>query len=425
MKNIFVDLLLKVETLIDSPKRAWNLDKLKDLFYSKDVHLILVNKPVVSKDDFWCWMHTRNGDYSAKSGYWLINQLNNLEITQEADMKPSLNDLKTQVWSLKTSTKIKSFLWRALSGALAVADRLEIRGLSKDLRCQFCGQEKESINHVLFSCSIARQIWALSDYPTPNGGFSHGSVFSNFHYLLSLEKNQNLPKHIRMNFPWILWSVWKNRNGFFFEGKSFVAIDLVNKIKEEAAQWFNAQVIGHRMDSSRIFDRGKLKTDWTCPPSSWLKCNVGMCWSKKNKVGGYSWVLRDENGLVLLHSRRSFSGIATLAEANFQGLMWAIESMNSHKISKVIFASEALELVKAINRPQAWPSFQFYISEINNGLIGINDWKIQSEKRSSNTGAFLIAQSVIQDKRFQSYVAQGFPFWLKELFDFEKRSSLV
>ena len=32
--------------------------------------------------------------------------------------------LKAQVWSLKTSPKIKTFLWKVLSEALPVADRI-------------------------------------------------------------------------------------------------------------------------------------------------------------------------------------------------------------------------------------------------------------------------------------------------------------
>lgn len=86
MKNIFVDLDLKVESLIDFQRRDWNMDKLLELFYPNDIHCITVNKPLVSKDDFWCWMHNKSGDYSAKSGYWFINQFNNHDLIQEADL---------------------------------------------------------------------------------------------------------------------------------------------------------------------------------------------------------------------------------------------------------------------------------------------------------------------------------------------------
>ena len=61
--------------------------------------------------------------------------------------------------------KIKIFMWKALSNALSVNDGLLPRGLKIDLRCQRCGMEGESINHVLFSCPAARHVWAQSNFP--------------------------------------------------------------------------------------------------------------------------------------------------------------------------------------------------------------------------------------------------------------------
>lgn len=69
------------------------MERLQELFYPRDVNLILINKPVTSKDDFWCWLHNRSGEYSVKSGYWLANRLHNSDLIEAAEMRPSLNDL--------------------------------------------------------------------------------------------------------------------------------------------------------------------------------------------------------------------------------------------------------------------------------------------------------------------------------------------
>lgn len=247
--------------------------------------------------------------------------------------------------------------------------------MSSDTRSQLCGWETESTNHVLFSCSIGRQVWALYDFPCPPGCFESHSEFANFQYLLSLAQNQKVSATIRRSFPWILWYLWKNRNGFLFEEKQIVLTDLVLKIKEEATQWFNAHTIETIYASSRTFDKGKNIKTWMKPPAPWLKCNIGMAWSRQSSVGGFSWVLRDDKGRVLLHSRRSFSNIHSLIEAKFQSIMWAIDSMISHKINFVIFASEAIEMVNALIKPKEWPFLQYYATEINKQIEPIGNLK--------------------------------------------------
>ncbi|XP_013713793.1 uncharacterized protein LOC106417552 [Brassica napus] len=115
MKNIFVDLLLCVDKLIDEDNRCWNLNILHDLFFEEDVARIVVMKPVFEGEDFWVWQHNKHGSYSVKSGYWLKNRMAREEEIREAEALPSLNELKSASWKLKIPPKIKTFLWRALS----------------------------------------------------------------------------------------------------------------------------------------------------------------------------------------------------------------------------------------------------------------------------------------------------------------------
>lgn len=136
-----------------------------------------------------------------KTGYWLASQESKADLIQEALAQPSLTPLKNQIWSVPP--KIKSFLWKALNGVVPVVDQIASRGLKIDSRCQ-CGMEGESINHVLFSCSLARQVWALSNFPTPVDGFDKASIYQNMFYVLVVGKNLGVPLEIRRSFPWIL-----------------------------------------------------------------------------------------------------------------------------------------------------------------------------------------------------------------------------
>lgn len=45
-----------------------------------------------------------------------------------------------------------------------------------DSKCQICGLEGQLTNHVLFTCSLARQLWIISQYPYPHMKVSMVSV---------------------------------------------------------------------------------------------------------------------------------------------------------------------------------------------------------------------------------------------------------
>ncbi|KAH0904229.1 hypothetical protein HID58_043732 [Brassica napus] len=107
---------------------------------------------------------------------------------------------------------------------------------------------------------------------------------------------------------------------------------------------------------------GKQEKKWTPPEPDWVMCNVGMEFSKNNHCAGGAWVLRNNRGVVMCHSRRAFSGIMSRDDAKLTIVLWALESMRSQRQSNIIFAGEFGELFGALQRPQAWPSFSYQYS---------------------------------------------------------------
>ncbi|XP_019094484.1 PREDICTED: uncharacterized protein LOC109129907 [Camelina sativa] len=306
-------------------------------------------------------------------------------------MQPSILHIKDQLWKCSTEPKIKTFMWKAVSGGIPIADKMIDRGLKIDSRCQSCGMEGESANHVLFTCSVARQVWALYGYPNPLNEFDSESLYQNLNYLILVSKDSKVQVEIRKAFPWILWQLWKNRNLFSIEGKRFRAPVTITKIRENVQEWFHAQSLKERETEAASHNLTQVKN-------------------------GAAWVLRNETGEVLLHSRKSFAMIHSKMDACLQSWLWSIESMISHNLGKIIFASEDLELVGALQRPKAWPFFLFYSRSLEAALGNVLECKVFLEDRNSNLGAHLIAKSVTREDRRQSYVATGFPCWLQKIF---------
>lgn len=187
MKNPIVNLELKVSDLLNQETGEWNREVLNGNFFPVDVEKIVKLKVAVGCEDFWCWKHNRSGDYSVRSGNWLATRSVLSKEFQEAGMQPSLNSLKEEIWNALTAPKIEVFMWRTLSSAIPVASNLVTRGMKVDMLCQHCGMQDETANHVLFTCEVARQVWALSNFPSPQDGFHKDSMFVNFSYLVKMQ----------------------------------------------------------------------------------------------------------------------------------------------------------------------------------------------------------------------------------------------
>lgn len=94
-----------------------------------------------------------------------------------------------------------------LSEALPVVELITKRGMKVDSRCQVCGDEGESIKHVILSCSLARQVWTMSNIPSHENGFECYALFSNLSFFLSVYKNRNIPQKTRTLIPWLVWFI--------------------------------------------------------------------------------------------------------------------------------------------------------------------------------------------------------------------------
>jgi len=309
--HVMVDITLKVSQLIDLVSKNWNLNMLRDLFPWKDVQIIRNQRPMLSKEDSYCWSGTNHGLYIVKSGYDLCSRQNHKEMFHNAQELPSVNPIFQGIWSLYTALKIKVFLWKAVKGAVAVEDRLRTRGILINDGCSMCPDENETIHHILFQCSLARQVWALSLMQSPSSGFGK-SIFTNMNQVLHNCKNQSISKLLRYVSPWIIWTLWKNRNKVLFEGEISVSHGIVQKAFEDCNHWLSAQ------DPKTQSEDSKIEINWIPPPWNELKCNIGVAWSRKSQLAGVSWVVRNDTGKLLFHSRRSYSQVHSNFDAKLK-----------------------------------------------------------------------------------------------------------
>ncbi|KAG2330884.1 hypothetical protein Bca52824_002064 [Brassica carinata] len=167
---------LRVSDLLINDGREWNTHLLARLFPEAELReMVKIRTCGKGSRDVYIWDYNKTGHYSVKSGYWVITNILNPEKTREED-QPSLDRLYQLAWKTHTSPKIHHFLWRCINNAVPVASNLARRRISKDTGCFRCGNDTETINHVLFQCPFARLVWAHSSIPAPPGVASRHST---------------------------------------------------------------------------------------------------------------------------------------------------------------------------------------------------------------------------------------------------------
>lgn len=413
---------LTVSDLFNQHTGLWYDNLLSALFQHSDFNIIKIMKPRICWPDSFCWAATKNGIYSMKSGYELMFRLKNKVRIDEEEASPSRNLVLQACWKAPTAPKIQVFLWKTLKGALAVSDRLRSRGIKVSDGCMLCEEEIETINHILFLCPYARQVWALANIASPIYGFGN-SEFQNLHYLLNLKTFQpnNEESAPKATFTWILWQLWKNRNARLFTNNYMEPMNLVQKALDAAMEWHLANEIKYKVSQTAL----SYSTIWSPPDKNDFKCNIGFSWSKKFSIYGASWIVRDSKGTVLLYSRRAYSQIASVFEAKLKSWEWALESMQSLHMERITFGASTKEIINAMHKPSLWSVIVSHISHLLAITTNKPNWYLLFEPPLCNLGASLVAESVTKDFRLTSYVARDYPCWLKGFFDPEQRNLIL
>lgn len=136
--------------------------------------------------------------------------------------------------------KLNNFLWRVCHNSLPVAVSLRRRGCNIERYCQLCGEEEESLNHMMFQCRISREIWELANFlPHPGDYLRSDSLLQNItaHIL-----NTSITSENKALFMFIGWRILKMRNSLLFENKRKPLPLVLNKALSDYKMWKESQV---------------------------------------------------------------------------------------------------------------------------------------------------------------------------------------
>lgn len=155
-------MLSKVEELIDPHSGQLDEVLLRDVFSPVDIQRILqIRLNTQGLDDFVAWNYTWSGTFSVRSSYHreLEHQHGVRSRRVDGQGVVRLNPVWKDCWSLRLPEKIKHFLWKGLRENLPCYGILAGRHIPCSPQCPMCSIGVEDIQHYLFTCSRAQEVW--------------------------------------------------------------------------------------------------------------------------------------------------------------------------------------------------------------------------------------------------------------------------
>lgn len=105
----------KVSALLTQDSSDWDIEKIREICPFAEKQILKIKTSRSGAPDKLCWMGTKDGEYSTKSGYHAA-----FEEANDAERLEMSGNWNQEVWNLSTAPKIKMLVWKVLRGALPV-----------------------------------------------------------------------------------------------------------------------------------------------------------------------------------------------------------------------------------------------------------------------------------------------------------------
>lgn len=147
-----------MHSLIDQGKR-WDESCVRQCITTRDPNCILrIPIPMIEEHDKMIWTYTKDEVASVRSVYHRLREVAEGQTRTTQVVGSRLKTLWSSIWGEHTIPKIKNYMWKLASKAIAVKNNLIRLGLSHVYPdCPICGVEETS-THMTFGCSWTQAI---------------------------------------------------------------------------------------------------------------------------------------------------------------------------------------------------------------------------------------------------------------------------
>ncbi|OMO94054.1 reverse transcriptase [Corchorus capsularis] len=380
----------KVEEIMNKDLGIWELDQIQH-WLTEEEQSAIKDIPVHEGEepDILIWPKDKSGKFTVKSGYVTcknvvaVGNINRASSSHLVDKR-----VWKEIWKIKAPSKVKVFMWRMCMGALATNENLWKRKCKQDPLCELCGQEVETIEHMILTCEWTRKVWWEGCFGLK---ICKDRIRTMDQWILEvfLEVNNSHGDVdiIKSTIAYTCWIIWNLRCQAIIEHKSLESV--------KAIQWISSAVKEYYMVCT-----GKKKSDrdvasevfWEKPQDGWCKINCDGAYCHQSKQAGIGVVVRDAEGHLLHGLGKQVKGDSALmieAIAVKTGLKLAKEM----RLSNIIVEMDSEVLYKNIvdrGKNRDWRIGPI-LADIDHLSTCIDSIKFNFVKRNANLAADWIA----------------------------------
>jgi ribonuclease HI len=365
----------------------WNEQLIRDIFVPVDAEAIMRILVCLQDDDWWAWEPKKHGDYMVKSAY---RKLVSMAQGETVGTGGSGDETWSKVWKMIVPPKVKVFWWRVLHEFLPAKEILNRRHIDPTAFCERCGAERESINHALIECTVAKIFWQQIKQLT-------GAKLPHLHHATwasDLMRDEVCNEKNRSIFIIGMYSLWTQRNRRRHGEAELPIVKTVQWCVDTAMDFWQI------CRPSRQAVAKRPAPSWSPPPEGWLKCNVDGAFYSGLGEGATGAVMRDVSGTFLggraAWYRHGLDALTMEALACRDGAVFAQEK----GVQNLIIETDSQELLKlwgagVHQRSRIAP----IVRETRDITMHFSEFKLLYASRCCNRVAHTLAKQVSGDTR--------------------------
>ncbi|KAM6570889.1 hypothetical protein CsatA_014969 [Cannabis sativa] len=274
--------------------------------------------------------------------------------------------------------------------------------------------QKESINHALFLCSQAKEVWCLFPHAL---NFKLAATTTSEEFLLYVSANLSTPAFEQ--FLTLCWSIWFERNAefhgklpkqpaaifMFATGYNSKYQSVHNSHQDTAGSPISKYQSVHNSHQDTAGSSGAdptptfvstnapSPTPWIAPPVGKWKLNTDGACNRSHKLIGIGVVLRDSNGYIKAGFSKSIIGCFKPEEMEATAMALSLQWLINLGLTADFIETDSLLVVQGLKAALHCNSaFHSMLKDVNYLVSFFPRAQVTHVRRSANTYADVLAK---------------------------------